>query len=114
MVSAVARHLAGQKFTGIRADIPHCLTPSKITWKDTGDGHVPDVTGRDPGGHFHIFEVETEDTIRHPHSASQWRLFSAYARQFGASFYVVVPEGLGEAAIAEVGRLGLVAGVLEA
>jgi hypothetical protein len=114
IVLAVAKHLTGQNFTEIKADVPNFVSPLKVTWKDTGDGHIPDLTGRDPSGHLYVFEVETEDTIRHSHSASQWKLFSAYARQFDASFYVVVPGGCGRAAKAELDRLNLMAGVLEA
>lgn len=113
MVGAVKNYLVRNEFSDIRADLAGCASPTKIIWADSLEGHVPDATGV-KDGQLHVFEVETKDTIVHPHSAKQWRLFAAYVRQHSGSFCLVVPMGSAYAARQELARLNITAAVWEA
>lgn len=92
MVESAAKLLIKNNFTGIKADIDNYERPKKITWKDTGEGHIPDVNCKGEKQNI-IIEVETEDSINHEHTKDQWTLFSAFAKQHDAVFWVAIPEG---------------------
>lgn len=113
IVGAVRNYLIRNEFSDVRADMAGCTLPTKIIWADTQEGHVPDATGV-KDGQLHVFEVETEDTIVHPHSAKQWKFFAAYVRQHSGSFYLVMPMGSAYAARRELARLNITAAVWEA
>ena len=91
MVRKAVKHLESENFRDIRADLAGYKQPEKITWKNTGLGHIPDLSAQN--GNIKIFEVETVDSISDSHTEDQWTLFSAYAKKFGAEFWVVVPTG---------------------
>jgi hypothetical protein len=97
MVKTLVEHLRTKGFTSIKADIPDFVQPAKITWKATGKGHIPDVSAL-LSGVEHIFEVEEADGLRLQHTADQFKLFGAYARQMNARFVVLVPGTTREAA----------------
>lgn len=111
MVAAAARHLVAKGFRDVKADVSGVPQPTKIVWSGTGRGHIPDVTGL--GSEFNLFEVETADSINDEHTADQWGLFSAYAAQHGAVFWVVVPVGSENAAHQRLKDLSLTAKVWE-
>ena len=92
MVLEIVLHLNKHGYADIKADVSGYDTPDKITWKSTGEGHVPDITA-DKYDIKRIFEIETEDTIDDPHTEDQWQLFATHAKKIGGLFIVVVPEG---------------------
>lgn len=112
MVRTVATWLTGNGYRDVRADLPEWpRKPEKITWKHSGEGHVPDATAW--GEKFHLFEVETADSISGKHTEDQWKLFAAFAAEHDAVFFVVVPRGYAHAARAQLIALGISAQVWE-
>ena len=91
MVKYVARVLIEKNYLDVRADLPEFEKPKEITWKKTGKGHFPDITGEK--GSFKVFEVETADSIDDQHTEDQWTLFAKWSKENEAMFWVVVPEG---------------------
>lgn len=106
MVKTLIDYISKNNFTEIKADLKDFTTPSKISWKDKGDSHIPDVTGKHAGV-IHLFEVETDDSINVEHTKSQWKLFGAFANQNGAIFIPVVPAGSKQNALLVLNELGL-------
>lgn len=111
MVEYVAKYLEDKGFRDIKADISGFDSPNEITWPATGKGHIPDVTAK--GTKFHIFEVETEDSIDDQHTEDQWKLFATFAKEYAGRFLVVVPNGSGILAKKRLNELGLTAEVWE-
>lgn len=105
MIMSLVAHLKESKFTSIRADLPDHTQPVKITWKSSGDGHIPDASAVFDGTDY-LFEVETDDSIGIDHTRSQWELFSANAKQYGKKFIVVVPKASEGKASAEILKQG--------
>lgn len=91
MIQTLVNHLARNGFTTIHADLPGFQQPAEITWRETGKGHIPDVTAF-KAAHQYVFEVETADSLGNGHTEDQLRLFGAFASQHNASFYLVVPS----------------------
>lgn len=92
MVVAAVEHLIKEGYTEIKADIEGYGTPGKITWKKTGEGHIPDISSKLDSLSY-IFEVETDDSVGDSHTEDQWKLFSAHAEQYSKHFIVIVPNG---------------------
>ena len=109
MVRSAVAFLASEKFRNIRADLPDSLSPTLITWKLTGKGHLPDISAENGG--FNLFEVETADSIGDGHTEDQWKLFAAHAENTGGKFWVVVPKASESAAVKRVEQLGIKATV---
>lgn len=110
MVSTLANHLSNESYKEIKADHVGHTQPEKITWKNSGEGHIPDVTAT-KNNKMHVFEIETCDSINDQHTEDQWKLFSAYAKQFEKIFIVVVPKSCERDANARVQTLGVSASV---
>ena len=91
IVKSLAVLIEEDGHTDIKADIGGYERPTKIIWKNTGKGHIPDVISTKTSNY--IFEVETDDSIDDSHTADQWVLFSKYAKRHNTMFIVVVPEG---------------------
>ena len=100
-----------QGFRYIKADLPGYNQPEKITWKRTGRGHITDLSAQN--GNLKIFEVETADSIWDSHTEDQWRLFSYFAAQHGAEFWVIVPTGYDSDANSRLVQLNIQAKVWE-
>ena len=111
MVRYAVSFLGNNGYRDIKADLHGFVQPVKITWKATGQGHIPDVTAGN--GQLNLFEVETVDSINDQHTADQWKLFAAYANQHNAKFWVVVPNGLEAVAQSRVSQLGIQADIWE-
>jgi len=111
MVQYTANFLVNKSYRNIKADLPGFDTPVKITWKSTGNGHIPDVTA--DGQQFNLFEVETADSIDDQHTADQWTLFARYAKEHQAVFWVVIPSGYASSANRRLSELGIKASVWE-
>lgn len=109
IVARVATALRNQGFKDVMADVPGFATPTKIVWKSTGNGHVPDLTA----GQL-VIEVETDDTLSIEHTRLQCELFSHYARQHHMTFVVVVPRGFASVMRIQLIRWGYTAEVWEA
>jgi hypothetical protein len=109
MVKYTANYLVNNGYRDIKADLYGFAPPAKITWQQTGTGHIPDVTARN--GQLNIFEVETDDSIFDQHTADQWKLFAAYAHQKGAKFWVVVPIHYEADAQSRISQLGIQADI---
>jgi hypothetical protein len=88
MVKAVAVHLENEGYGNVMADVRGYDTPTKIVWKQSNSGHIPDATADGV-----LVEVETADSIDDDHTADQWTLFGAYAAEHDQTFVVVVPAG---------------------
>ena len=106
MVKAVADHLANEGCRNVMADVRRYDRPTKIVWKRSNRGHIPDL--RADGI---IVEVETADSIDDAHTSDQWTLFAAYAEEHDQVFVVVVPEGSSAAAKRRLRELGVTAEV---
>lgn len=111
MVKYAADFLIEKKFRNVKAGIPGYPQPEQISWKATGKGHVPDVTGE--GDTFNLFEVETVDSIDDQHTEDQWTLFAEYAVEHKAVFWVVVPENSASAARQRLNELKIDAKIWE-
>lgn len=111
MVQMLAQGLAGAGHNNIRAHLEGWEPPGEIAWGGIGRGHVPDVTATGQG--FELYEVETADSINHPHTAEQWESFDAFARRNELLFTVVVPKGSRPRAERRLKELGVAAAVLE-
>ncbi|MBC8458922.1 MAG: hypothetical protein H8D67_13085 [Deltaproteobacteria bacterium] len=109
IVRYAVNYLMNNGFSDIRADLQGQVKPTKITWKLTGHGHIPDVTAQN--GQFYLFEVETDDSIFNDHTENQWKLFATYAREHNAKFWVVVPAGSEASVQLRLNELGIQAEV---
>jgi len=109
MVGYVVGFLGEKGFKDIKADISGYSQPTKIKWKSTGSGHIPDVIAKN--GRLTILEVETDDSIFDQHTADQWKLFAVYAQERDAEFWVVVPTGSEPDARVRLTQLGISASV---
>jgi hypothetical protein len=107
MVQYAANILVQKGFKNVKADISEWVQPGKITWKATGLGHIPDVTG--DGNPAIIVEVETEDSIFDTHTEDQWNLFYNYAKQHSKEFWVLVPKRSETDTKTRLGQLGITA-----
>ena len=91
MIKAIAEYLKRNNHENIKADISEYNQPATITWKNSGKGHIPDLTSQKNRVSY-IFEIETSDSIDDSHTEDQWRLFSLNAEQHSKKFIVVVPK----------------------
>jgi len=105
MVESGANILKKKGYRNVKADITKWDKPTKITWKRTGKGHVPDITGE--GTTNIIVEVETSDSIDDTHTEDQWELFSKYAEENNMDFFVRVPKTNEKDAEDRLSELGL-------
>ena len=85
--------------------------PDKIVWKQTGQGHIPDLTGV-KNGVLHIVEAKRRGAFYHAETADQLRLFSAYAKQVGGKFELYVDGDAEDAAKQFIRAHGIVAEVV--
>lgn len=92
LIQMMASYFQSQGFTDVRADLPGYTQPETI--RGTKEDHRPDITCRrnDTGRTMIILEAETASTVFDAHTASQWTLFAAAARQWSGQFHVVVPK----------------------
>ena len=112
LLSVLVEYLEKNGFTDIKADLPEFEQPRKVWWKGKEqEAHVPDATAIDASDVWHIFEIETEDTVSIEHSESQWKLFSAYANNNNGKFVVIVPTGSKVEAESQIERLRISAEV---
>ena len=56
---------------------------------------------------YHIFEVETSNTITGKHTEDQWKIFSANAKSKKGVFVIYVESGYEDAAKEQVKNLGI-------
>jgi hypothetical protein len=111
MIKQLADSLVSKKFRDVKADHPDYLDkPSPVVVESFSSFHIPDVTA--VGIQMVLFEVETDDTIHHPHTLEQWRLFASYADLNQAEFWVVVPKACMDDARERLADLGLNAKVM--
>ncbi|HTG82965.1 MAG TPA: hypothetical protein VL949_13555 [Geobacteraceae bacterium] len=111
MIKQLAEHLIGKKFRDVRADHPDFRDkPARIPGQGDFAGLVPDVTAT--GIQMVLFEVETDDSLNDPHTNEQWKLFSSFADQHMADFWVVVPKAMKDEARERVSTLGVNAKVM--
>lgn len=107
MVARMVEYIKLTGYSDIKANIPGLDPPSRIYWKnDPGDGHIPDLTGC-RNGIYHIFAIETEDTISDAHTKAQWKLFASFVNESGNAFVVVVPEGYRDQAFEQITKLNV-------
>ncbi len=111
LVRVAAGSLLERAYRDIQADVAAFPRPEKITWPHSSRGHVPDIVAFDD--RMNLFEVETEDSVRDEHTEDQWRLFSDFARDNRAVFWVVVPVGVRDAARERMTKLGVKGSVWE-
>jgi hypothetical protein len=111
MVQMLARGLAAAGHGNVRAHVEGWDPPGEIAWRGVGRGHVPDVTATGEG--FELYEIETADSIEHPHTAEQWESFNAFARRNNLLFTVVVPKGSRPLVEKRLNELEVTAAVLE-
>ncbi len=109
LINWAVNYLTAKNFVNIKADISGFVQPNKITWTQTGKGHIPDITAQ--GTMEHVFEAETPESIFDQHTEDQWTLFDAYSRQHGAEFWVIVPTGSESSAQTRLNQLGIKAKV---
>jgi len=105
MVRYVYDYLINNGYREVKADIGGFSQPDLIFWESSRQGHIPDVTAKN--GNLYVFEVETADSINDNHTQDQWTLFSAFAKQHGATFWVVVPNGYESTAKSRLTQLGI-------
>lgn len=53
--------------------------------------YVPDLTAMKDGV-FHVFEIETDDSLTHEHTTKQWQAFDRYCRQKSNRRFIVLVE----------------------
>ncbi len=104
LVKQAADFLIRKAHRGVKADAAGYERPGEIVWDGEVRGQVPDVRSSRV-----IVEVETDETLNDPHTADQWKLFSAYAAGEKLSFWVGVPKGSVKKAEERLKELGIVA-----
>lgn len=112
MVRNAVNFLRNNGYTNIKAHLSGFDTPSLIRWEGQYNGHIPDVEAYG-NGRLSLFEVETADTIDDQHTANQWKLFAAHAKNNNGEFWVIVPRGKKYAAEQRIINLGIAAKVWE-
>ena len=111
LVLRAARHLKKRFYKDVRARTGNFDAPEAIRFN--GGGYTPDVTMINKEDRFHIFEVETPDSIEQRPAAQKWKAFADFATQSRSSFWLVVPKGARAVAEARLRDLGVEAGVWE-
>ena len=107
MVRRIAQGLRAGGFREVRAERVEGFEPPEPI-----DGRVPDVTAS--GQRFHIYEVETEESLDSEETRLQWKAFNRFARQNEhAHFVIIVPRGVGLKAEAQKNYYQLSAEVRE-
>ena len=108
LVSQLISHIKSTGFTEVLADVHGYGQPQKIYWKNKPDEKfIPDITAKDGSGVYHIFEVETSDTITGKHTEDQWEIFSANAKSKKGVFVIYVESGFEGEAEKQVRNLGI-------
>lgn len=108
LVSQLVSHIEGGGYSYIQADIHGYDQPLKVWWNNNPDKKfIPDVTAISNDGVFHVFEVETSDTITGEHTENQWKLFSAHAKSKNGVFIIFVESGYENEAKEQVRNLGI-------
>ena len=107
MVLYAANVLVQKGFRNVKADLGGWTQPTKIVWKTTSEGHIPDVTG--DGNPDVLVEVETDDSIFDAHTEDQWNLFYNNAKQYSKEFWVLVPNRSENDAQTRLTQLGITA-----
>lgn len=84
MLDSLVHSLGKSDFSNVKAKMDGLMTPEPIY------GSRPDVTAWKD--REYIFDLETEVSVKRAHCGVKWRDFGAYARDYDARFFVVVPE----------------------
>ncbi|MBC8247657.1 MAG: hypothetical protein H8E81_08725 [Deltaproteobacteria bacterium] len=92
MIKYVVDILAEKNNEKIHATIPGFDSPQRVIRKSTGETYIPEVTSVKIK-QFRIFAVETKETLEQGEPAERWKLFSEFAKQNHALFYIVFPTG---------------------
>ena len=93
MLKYVIRILQEKKHKDIRAIAPDFTMPKRVVRESSGEGYIPEVTAV-KNGQFRLFALETKETLELNETEKRWELFSSYAKQDHALFYVVFPAGM--------------------
>jgi len=93
IIAYVIQVLQEKEHEDIRAVFPDFEHPQRVVRESTGEWYLPEVTASKLG-QFRIFAVETPETLRADTTDLRWRLFSDFARQNNALFYIVFSAGL--------------------
>mgnify|MGYP006977845567 CR=1 FL=1 len=109
LVSYLAGYLRMEGYEEICADIDGYEKPMWVPIRKTGKSETPDLTCYKK--QFHVFEVETEDSIVDRHTSEEWRLFASYAQEEGGTFWVAVPQGCEEQAREQIKKMEIEAWV---
>ncbi len=111
LVRSLVKHYSSLGYKGIRADIPGSTeTPTSVYWKSKPENkYIPDITcfKNDPANTAVITEAETCETLRNPHTAEQWKLFAAHAKNVKGEFHVITPKICAEVAKAVAQELSI-------
>ena len=92
MIQRLVARIERDGFVDVQADVVSYDRPPKIYWKDTREGHVPDVTATKDGVNY-TFAVETGGAVSMEDTQRRWRLLAGDAEQHGKRFIAVVPAG---------------------
>ncbi len=93
LIETAVKELIKRSNNDVKANISGCASPQKVIKQSTRDGFFPDITAVKEGN-FRIFAVETSKTINNASLKEKWSLFSQFATQNDALFFIVFPRKL--------------------
>jgi len=91
-IAYVVKILREKKHNDIKAVDSDFPIPKKVVRESTREGFLPEVTAV-KDDQYRLFAVETRETLSQEETDARWLLFSEYARQNKAVFYIVFPTG---------------------
>lgn len=78
--------------TNVKANLPKFEAPQKVVRTATQESALPDISAV-KDGRFRIFAVETDTSIPTKASLERWKLFSEFADQNNALFFIAFAKG---------------------
>jgi ATP-dependent RNA circularization protein (DNA/RNA ligase family) len=76
----------------VRANAAGFDKPQKVKRVSTNEFYFPDITAK-KSNQFRIFSVETKQTLHDRETLKRWKLFSEFAKQNNALFFIAFPVG---------------------
>lgn len=90
ILKAVVSHLKETEFLEIKSKLDGFDTPSKIVWKSSQNGYVPDITAV-KNNVFILFDIlESPDFM--DDKKTSWQLISTYTNNREREFFIVSPK----------------------
>ncbi|MFH2065053.1 MAG: hypothetical protein ABIK15_07640 [Pseudomonadota bacterium] len=93
LIEFAVKILEDKENNEVRANAAGFDKPQKVKRVSTNEFYFPDITAK-KSNQFRIFAVETRQTLHDPQTRKRWKLFSEFAEQNHAHFFIAFPVGL--------------------